>query len=125
MITDALALAVVDLAVARGDTAALERIAEILDSEDAQAKGTVRHGTPGWAALPPWDPRRTHATRVAADCWADHCSPGQVAIEMAAQIQEAKDELARRVREGSWDVCAADPWNHSPSHAELTQRRAG
>ena len=124
MTTDDLALAAVDVAVANNDPDALARIAARLDAEDALRLGRVRYGTPQWEALPAWDPRRTDAVRVAAEAWREHCSPGQVAIDLAAHLDEVEAELRRRVREASWDTAGARPWEPSPSHAELEARRS-
>ncbi len=124
MISDDLALAAVDLAVRSGDADTLDRIAAQLDSHDALRLGRVRYGSPEWEALPRWDPRRIDAVRVAAEAWRDHCSPGQVAIDMAQHLSDIEDALRRRVREASWDVAGALPWEASPSYAELQARRS-
>ena len=125
MTPDALALAAVDLAVANDDAATLERIAAQLDAEDALARGRVRYGTPEWDTLPRWDPRRTDAVRVAAEAWRVHCSPGQVAIDMAQHLDDVEAEVRRRVQEASWDVSMSYPWDHlGPSHAEIQERRS-
>ncbi len=122
--TDALALAVVDLTCANGDQGTLDRIAAMLDAEDALRLGRVRYRSDEWEALPRWDPRRTDAVRVAAEAWAEHCSPGQVAIDMAQSLEDIEDELARRIKGASWDVSGAAPWAWHPSNAEIQARRS-
>jgi len=92
--------------LAGDDQDMLARIEAIVDGP-RRAPPPVRYGDPAWHKLPADDPRRTEATRVAAECWRDNCSPGQIAIDLAGDLLERDHELARRVREASWDVCRA------------------
>lgn len=91
-------------------------------------KGTTipRYGSDEWDTLPEQDPRRAAAVALAAECWRDHLSPGQVAIELNDAMVAAEIELRRRVRECSWDVSAAIDWDalaSRPTFAELQHRR--
>lgn len=86
------------------------------------------YGSPEWDALPDQDPRRAAAVMIAAEAWRDHCSPAQVALDLLAEMARVDEEVARRVKEASWDVCGDGArWEAlaaSPTHAELQQRRA-
>lgn len=94
----------------------------------AHALGDVpRYGDQAWQSLPPSDPRFAAAVAVAAECWRDHCSHERVAADLMAAMVEQEDELRRRVREASWDVCTARDWAayaSTPTHAQLVERRA-
>jgi hypothetical protein len=90
-------------------------------------RGTIpKYGSSEWDALPDQDPRRAAAVVVAAEAWRDHCSPERVAADMLAEMVHVDLEIARRVREASWDVSAARDWAalaQSPTFAELCERR--
>jgi len=96
----------------------LLHVAVRLAGDDAEMLARIEAIVDG----PPADP--LHRLRVEAACWRDHCSPGQVALEMAEQMDEVERLVIQRVREASWDVSGAYPWAHlGPSHAELQERR--
>ena len=87
-----------------------------------------RYASPAWENLPDDDPRRAAAVCVAAEAWANHCSPWQVAQDLVAELAAVDLEIARRVRESSWDVSSAIDWEavfRRPTHAELVARRRG
>ena len=87
-----------------------------------------RYGSPEWDALPDQDPRRAAAVIVAAECWLDHCSPAQIALDLLEDLRHTDAEVRRRVRECSWDVWSTRELHYFPSpsmptRAELQQRR--
>jgi hypothetical protein len=59
---------------------------------------------------------------IAAECWRDHCSPEQVAIDLLDEMQRVEDEIAHRIREASWDVSSVVIPARVP-FAELQRRR--
>jgi hypothetical protein len=85
------------------------------------------YGTDDWDGLADQDPRRAASVVIAAECWRDHCSPAQVALDLITAIEEQEAEIRRRIREASWDVADARDWAAqaaSPSYAELQRRRS-
>ena len=84
------------------------------------------YGSTTWNMLADQDPRRAAAIMVAAEAWRDHCSPERVAADLLAEMAERDDDIARRLRETSWDVHAAlypRAWDVNTPHR--TKRVAG
>lgn len=84
------------------------------------------YGSPEFDASDDVVVRAASVIRAAA-AWRDHCSPAQVALDLLEELERQERELARRVREGSWDVAGQRDWvaaAGSPSFVELQQRRA-
>lgn len=85
-----------------------------------------RYGSPEYDALSDQDPRRAASVVVAAEAWRDHCSPERVAEDLLAEMAYVDLEIARRVRESSWDVADAVDWAavfRRPTFADLCDRR--
>jgi hypothetical protein len=115
-------------------------LAKWLIGRVADRQSIPRYASPAWGNLPDGDPRRAAAVLIAAEAWANHCSPWQVAQDLLAEMVDRDDDISRRLRETSWDVHAALyphlwdvdaeriphlPIEPSPSHAELAKRRRG
>jgi hypothetical protein len=100
----------------------LTPLARLLIGRVPDRRSIPRYASEAWAALPDQDARRAASIMVAASAWVQHCSPWQVAQDLAAEMRERDLELARRVREASWDI--SRDWSFTgETHAELVRRR--
>jgi Protein of unknown function (DUF2742) len=87
-----------------------------------------RYGSPEWNALPDQDPRRAAAILRSAEAWRRHCSPAQVAQDLADEMAAQAYIADRLLVETSHDVAQAADWPAifaRPTHAELVARRRG
>ena len=81
------------------------------------------YGSDEWLALHPTNPRRLAALASAAECWRNHCSFEQIALD----YQASEEEFIARLKGASVDVSLAADWTaiaSEPSHAELFRRRS-
>jgi hypothetical protein len=85
-----------------------------------------RYASPAWEDLPDGDPRRAAAVLIAAEAWANHCSPWQVAQDLADELAAQQYIASRELVEAGHDVYNAAPWPAifaRPTFAELCDRR--
>jgi hypothetical protein len=106
----------------------LTPLASKLLARIADTRTIPSYGSPEWDALPDQDPRRAAAVIVAAECWRDHCSPAQVALDLLEDLYRTDAEVRRRVRDSSWDVWTTRDWpcypsRKAPNRATVQARR--
>jgi hypothetical protein len=100
----------------------LTSLAKLLIGRVPPGQPCPRYGSAEWDALPDQDPRRAAAVLRGAEAWRRHCSPWQVAQDLADEMAATDLEIARRVKESSWDI--SRDWSVSgETHAELARRR--
>jgi hypothetical protein len=81
------------------------------------------YGDDTWWTFDAGHPQRLAAIIVASEGHRHYLHPDVIAEELREQMRQADLELARRVREASWDVSAGWTLPTAPSHADLAVRR--